>query len=240
MALGTHGSRCCSWGTCRLESHPIDGATRSGFDSLRGPPQTICANASIDRPSAHWGPNDTIVFTFGINVGGNLMRVSANGDTPEQLTKAGSESRRAVSCRGTGRRRSCRTARTSSTPPPRRTVCVRRSFPLLPGESKVLAELGEAAGARYLSTGHLVYGQSGSLMAVSFDASEGKTRGAPQPIGEGVHTKPAGATLFRGLRQRLVGLRSRRQTACLRYRFWRRPEHLHLRYRAWHAHPIHF
>ena len=238
MALGTHGSRCCSWGTCRLESHPIDGATRSGFDSLRGPPQTICANASIDRPSAHWGPNDTIVFTFGINVGGNLMRVSANGDTPEQLTKAGSESRRAVSWHG--------------------------SPQVLPDGAHVLYTAATSDGLRAsllsFATGRVegprrAWGGGGSSISLHrafglrpvriFDGGFLRrlggedTRRSPTHRRRGSH-QPAGATLFRGLRQRLVGLRSRRQTACLRYRFWRRPEHLHLRYRAWHAHPIHF
>ena len=55
---------------------------------------------------------------------------------------------------------------------------------LATGERKIVLE--GAVGARYVPSGHLVYAQAGTLMAVAFDLDQLEVRGAPIPILEGV------------------------------------------------------
>jgi len=50
--------------------------------------------------------------------------------------------------------------------------------------------------ARYASSGHIVYGFSGTLRAVGFDLNTLTVRGTPVPVVEGVLTKPSGAANF--------------------------------------------
>jgi len=58
------------------------------------------------------------------------------------------------------------------------------------GEQKILLENGRQA--HYTSTGHLVYGQSGTgtLMAAPFDLASLEVTGAPSPVLEGVRHSP--------------------------------------------------
>ena len=57
------------------------------------------------------------------------------------------------------------------------------------GERKVLIEGGK--GARYLSTGHLVYFFEGTLLAVPFDVEKLEVTGGPVPMTEGISTVDA-------------------------------------------------
>jgi serine/threonine-protein kinase len=59
------------------------------------------------------------------------------------------------------------------------------------GTSRVLIRGGSHA--RYVPTGHLVYGVSGSLRAVAFDLERLEVVGAPAPVLEGVVTTALGA-----------------------------------------------
>ena len=65
---------------------------------------------------------------------------------------------------------------------------------LATGEQKVLVSGG--GGARYVPTGHLVYGLNGTLRAVAFDAEKLEVRGNPVPVLEGVSTKAGGVANF--------------------------------------------
>jgi eukaryotic-like serine/threonine-protein kinase len=59
------------------------------------------------------------------------------------------------------------------------------------GHGRVIGE-----GAQYLSTGHLVYAQSGGLVATPFDPSSGSLDQPPVPLAEHVETARFGGTYF--------------------------------------------
>ena len=132
-----------------------------------------------------WGDDDTIVFAGS----DGLMRVSANGGTPESITHLD--------------------------PAKHETAHIRPQF--LPGEKQVLftivgrsgdaqqaAVLDLATGqyhvvapagdnARYVPTGHLTYVRAGTLFAVPFDVAQQKTTGAAAPALESISSMgPAG------------------------------------------------
>ncbi len=129
------------------------------------------ADVGVPR-DAVWGEDDTIVF--GLEEG--VMRVSANGGTPERLI-AGDD----IDIGG------------PSMLPDGETVLFGTRGdggdlqivvqPLGSGERKVLLE-GDRA--RYVSTGHLVYGRDGALFAVPFDLDALELVGGPVPLVEGV------------------------------------------------------
>ena len=54
------------------------------------------------------------------------------------------------------------------------------------GRSKILVRGGSHA--RYVPTGHLVYGKAGTLRAVAFDLERLEVGGTPAPVLEGVVT----------------------------------------------------
>ncbi len=60
------------------------------------------------------------------------------------------------------------------------------------GERKVI--LQQATDARYVPTGHIVYGVGGSLFAVPIDVRTLEVKGRPAPVIEGVRRDAAGAT----------------------------------------------
>jgi len=129
---------------------------------------------------ARWGADDTIVFG---QSGTGILRVSANGGTPEVLI------------------------------PLDTTEEVGHGAQVLPGDKTVLLTLGDGSNwddaqivvhsletgerkvlieggrdARYLPTGHLVYVLEGTLWAVPFDADELEVTGGPIPMAEDVMT----------------------------------------------------
>ena len=152
-----------------------------------GVPLTIC-----DAPpvwSATWGAHDTIVFATTLTASG-LWRVSANGGDPVQIT----------------------------TPKPDEA---QHGYPqLLPGGTQVLFSIfqknvwhaavvaisgGEprllgngrivGEGAQYISTGYLVYAQSGGLVATPFDPG-GDLNQPPVPLLERLQTSRFGGAYF--------------------------------------------
>ncbi len=150
-----------------------------------GPPLTLCAAPSLSpgSPGAAWGPDDTIIFAAGIS---GLMRVSATGGKAETLT----------------------------TPDPERGEINHFGPQFLPGGKHVLFSIrtnedefriavlsletldwkwlrrvGEAAGTRYVPTGHLVFAQSGALWAVPFDLTQLELSGVPFPLLEDVYSR---------------------------------------------------
>ena len=118
-----------------------------------GPPLTLCAAPSLSpgSPGAAWGPDDTIIFAAGA---AGLMRVSATGGTAETLTTPDLE-RGEVTHFGPqflpGGRHVLFSIRTSEDG---FRIAVLSLETL---EWHWLSPVGDAAGARYVPTGHLVF-----------------------------------------------------------------------------------
>jgi serine/threonine-protein kinase len=154
-----------------------------------GPAVRITATDGQPR-GATWGPDGTVIFaTF--EPGTGLQRVSAAGGEPTVLTRPDRE-------RGEGD----------------------HWWPeFLPGGEAVLFTIAEGAGgienreiavldlrtlkskvlirggshARYVATGHLIYGVTGTLRAVAFDLGRLEVASTPAPVLEGVVTTAMGA-----------------------------------------------
>jgi serine/threonine protein kinase len=141
-----------------------------------GAPVALC---SVAVPTgASWGADNTIVY--GQLLGG-IMRISANGGTPESLIKATSVTLllpqilpdRKLILYGAA-------AGTSQF-----SVMVQS---LKSGQPK---ELFAGIGARYVPTGHIVYAVGNNLLAVPFDPDRLETAGGAVPIVEGVFRSAA-------------------------------------------------
>ena len=182
----------------QLEAEPIAGteAARSPFFSPDGQWLGFFARAKLKKVSvsggtpvilsdvtwagatASWGADDTIVLTPHSN--SVLFQVPAGGGTPQPLTTRDSES-------GEGGHASPQVL-----PGGKAVLFTVQSTvglqivvkSLETGERKVV--LRGAAHARYVPTGHLVYVQAGTLMAVAFDIDELETTGTPISIFQGI------------------------------------------------------
>jgi serine/threonine protein kinase/Tol biopolymer transport system component len=136
-----------------------------------GAPVTL-ADVSIIG-SFNWNADDTIIYG---QWGKGIMRVSANGGTPEQITKSAENG-------AIGHPQILPDGKsilfTRASPPPVKIVVQS----LKSGECK---ELFEGRVGKYLSTGHIVYEMGGNLFAVAFDLNTLKTVGGPVPLVEGV------------------------------------------------------
>ena len=139
-----------------------------------GAPVTLCGAAAL--AGASWGVDNRIVFGL-LQRGTGIMRISADGGTPEILIKAKSEvsvfpqflpDGKSILYTASGR--------TSG------RIMV---YSLNSGESK---ELFAGIGARYLPTGHLVYRlpNNNNLFSVAFDPKKLEVAGEPVPLVEGV------------------------------------------------------
>jgi len=155
----------------KLKKVPVEG----------GVPTTLC-EISGWNPGANWGGDNTIVFTSkGLSPG--LVRISAEGGIPETLTK----------------------------PDPKREEAVHSHPCWLPNGKAVVFTtmrhywdrhpwlallrldthewhvlLQDAADARYVPTGHLVFLRQGTLMAVRFDPARLEVIGQPVALVENV------------------------------------------------------
>ena len=142
-----------------------------------GPPQTIAETTQTVNAFAvgSWESDDTIFFTPGVGAG--IWRMSAAGGAPKAVTTLNP------------------------------TETNHRWPQLLPGGRTLLFSAGTAAdsqsylqtldtgerrpvtrgvGTRYLTTGHLVYVQTSTLMAVPFELAQLKVTGAPVAVLPGV------------------------------------------------------
>jgi serine/threonine protein kinase len=135
-----------------------------------GAPVALCG---ITPYGVNWGADNTILVG---RSPGDLMRVSANGGTPEPLVKTSSMISLLPQSLPDGKS----VLYTSGAPQPR---IVAQS--LISGERK---ELFAGMAARYLSTGHIVYGlqNNNNLFAVPFDVDKLETTGGAIPMVEGV------------------------------------------------------
>lgn len=135
-------------------------------------PVAICDAARIGT-SASWGDNNTIVFTV---FGSGLLRVSADGGRPEELTSPDLEE-------GELGHQWPQILENKSIP-----FCIVTSdgsgriviLSLETGEQRELFVGSDKA--RYLHSGHLVYAYEGNLKAVPFDLEKMKFNGSPIQI----------------------------------------------------------
>jgi serine/threonine-protein kinase len=143
-----------------------------------GLPVTVCGTG-VAPFGASWGSDDTIVL--GSQIGG-LMRVSAEGGTPEELTKMeeGEFSHRLPHFLPDGEGVLFTVLKGySSWTDAKILVQVTAT-----GERRVLLE--GAADARYVHTGHLVYAFEGTLTAVPFDPVRLEVTGGAVPMIQGL------------------------------------------------------
>ncbi|MCZ6768011.1 MAG: protein kinase [Acidobacteria bacterium] len=144
--------------------------------SMSGGAPVILTDIPSPLAAASWGADDTIVVRASVN--SELVQVSADGGTLEALTtrKNGETDHVSPQVLPDGET-VLFTVRSGSD-----SQIVVQSLETL--ERRVVLE--RAVGARYVPSGHLVYPQSGTLMAVAFDLGQLEVTGSPIPILEGV------------------------------------------------------
>jgi serine/threonine protein kinase len=136
-----------------------------------GAPVTLC-DAGITI-GASWGADDTIVFG---QYGKGIMRVSANGGTPEPIVKEESRSFAIPQILPDGK-----SVLFTLVQAPYRKIMVQS---LTTGKAK---ELFPGGNARYLPTGHIVYGVGNNLFAVPFDPVKLEVVGGAASVVEGIN-----------------------------------------------------
>ena len=138
-----------------------------------------------------WGMDDNIIF--GVNGDGGIYRVAAVGGEPENLAAPNRE-KGETSYRWPvllpGEEAVLFTILSGANSEQAKIAVLSFSS----GEQKVLVETGSYA--RYVPTGHLVYGENGTLRAVPFDLESLEVRGNSVQVLEGVLTKSTGAVDF--------------------------------------------
>jgi eukaryotic-like serine/threonine-protein kinase len=140
-----------------------------------GTPVTLCEASRIF--GAGWGSDNRIVFSPSHNVG--LFSVSADGGTPVALTSPDAE-------------RGEYSHRLPSWLPDSRGVLftivrhmhdMEPKIAILPSGAKAWRIiLPNAADARYVPSGHLIFARRGTLMVVRFDLEKLEVVGEPQPV----------------------------------------------------------
>jgi serine/threonine-protein kinase len=156
-----------------LKKVPTDGGT----------PMTLCASEGSNR-GATWGADD--VITFSPHYTRPLLRVSAAGGDPTDFTTIDSE-------------KGERTHRWPQAVPNEDLVLFTvgtidspegyddaRIEAIRPSSGERRTVLERASMARYLPTGHLVFGRDGFLFGVAFDIDSLEVRGNPVPVVENV------------------------------------------------------
>jgi serine/threonine-protein kinase len=131
----------------------------------------IALCSAADPYGASWNADATIVYG---TIGG-IMKISANGGTPEFLLKAETEALADPQILPDGK--SLLYTNTSLQPP----RIIMQSYD--PAEHR---ELLAGRNARYLSTGHIVYASGSSLFAVPFNPDRKDVTGGAIPLVEGV------------------------------------------------------
>jgi serine/threonine-protein kinase len=147
-----------------------------------GTPQKLLPNQPLRGGT--WSENDTIVFA---RVGSGLWLTPASGGEPRQLTIPAQGERHELPQMLPGSRAVLFTIM-SPTGPPHAAVLV-----LTTGEVRTLFE---GVGARFVESGHIVFGLLGNLWAVAFDPHTFETRGAARPVRDDVLWSTTGYPLF--------------------------------------------
>jgi serine/threonine-protein kinase len=153
-----------------------------------GAPSTLCSPLlpadvrAVTARGASWSADGNIIFTPSLGVSG-LFRVSANGGTPNALTrpdlKKGEISHRWPEILPGGKAVLFTSWTGGNFDDARIEVLSLRT-----GEQRVVLQGG--TDARYVPTGHLVYGRAGELWAVPFDLERLQVTGPPVSILQGV------------------------------------------------------
>jgi serine/threonine-protein kinase len=173
-----------------------DGQWVGFFDSLLlkrvsssgGPAVTIATVTGIGR-GASWAKDDTIVFATNATTG--LLRVPAAGGEPTVLTKPDTNQDHLFPEMLPGERAVLFSVVSGGQTAANAQLAV---LDLASGTQKVV--LSAASSGKYASSGHLVYGISGTLRAVPFDLDTLTVRGTAVPVIERVVTKINGSTNF--------------------------------------------
>ena len=165
------------------------------------------ATVICSTPQAHgasWAPDDTIVFA---RPDSGLMRVSANGGTPEPVTTLNA----ARGERGHDWPQVLPDGRSVLF-----TIVLGSDFgvgfgvvPLEGGDTRVIARgtalkadegsllpTGDLVQARYVASGHLVYGQVGAIWGLGFDLAQLAAHGSPIELIEDVFEGGGGGAIF--------------------------------------------
>jgi serine/threonine-protein kinase len=132
-----------------------------------GSPVKICDVEAVANPGGSWGPNDVIAFSPRGPRG--LWRVPAGGGTAEKISERG----RWPQVLPDGEHILCSVSSEFLTWQPAIWSPTTDEWHTL--------EVGEA-GVRYVTSGHLIYGSSGTLLAVPFDFSRLEVVGSPVPV----------------------------------------------------------
>jgi serine/threonine-protein kinase len=153
-----------------------------------GAPETLCEAEGLPG-GASWGLNDAIVFSGG--PGSPLLRVSALGGIPEPLTSLrpdeGDVAHLWPQVLPGGNAVVFTVFRSSESDS---SIAVRS----LSGEEHRVLLAG--TGARYVSTGHLVFVRENTLWVVPFDAEGLEVTGPASPVLENVLRTPGGIAQF--------------------------------------------
>jgi serine/threonine-protein kinase len=140
-------------------------------------------NLAVTAPvvGMSWAPRGLIVFG---SVPGGLMQLPDSGGSPQQLTRPDKgEAFQALPEWLPGEDKLVFVGGTS-------TLDARISvFSIATGERRPLFP---GSSPRYAQTGHLLYAQMGTLMAVPFDAQRGEVIGQPVPVVPGILQDPQG------------------------------------------------
>ena len=145
--------------------------------SVNGGSPVILCDVYSPSMTASWDSEDTILFAFPTSA---ILQVSAAGGTPETLTTIDSDQGETAHTSPQLLPDGDTLLFTANSPEGRKVVVQS----LETGERKIVLE--GAADARYVPTGHLVYAQAGTLMAVGFDLGQLEATGTATPILEGV------------------------------------------------------
>ncbi len=149
---------------------------------LGGPAMTICD--AQDMRGGSWGPDGTIVFAP--NPRSGIWKVPAAGGEPVKLTDAG-QGEATPTHRWPQILPDGKTAIFTATDKNSEyTDALILSVNLDTAQQKTVFKGGNYA--RYVPTGHLVFGRNNTLMAVPFDARKLETTGQPVPVLEGLLT----------------------------------------------------
>ncbi len=155
-----------------------------------GPAVTLTVANGLPR-GATWGSGDMIVFGTADRATG-LQRISANGGEASALTEpdgARTEDHRWPEFLPGGE--ALLFTVMSGNEADASQIAV---FDLRTGASKVVLRGGSHA--KYVSSGHLVYGVEGTIRAVPFDLDTLEVVGTPVPVASGVVWKASGVTDF--------------------------------------------
>ena len=208
MALAISPCSCARWRNCRQRSwrsrtpaRRLCHLTGSGSASLPveglwkvamtgGPAVSVVGLDARRVRGATWGEDGTIIYATGNRETG-LQRVSADGGTVEVLTRpdpAKGEADHLWPELLPGGRAVLFTIWPPSGGSDNAQVAV---LDLRTGDQRVLVRGG--SDARYVSSGHLVFGAGGGLRSVPFDLQRLTVTGTPVPVVEGVATSANGS-----------------------------------------------